>query len=64
MLFTPMLPEAASGTLEPRHIVVPLRMMCPHAEFVLGRATSSTSSEAASRSRRSKATSTSATATW
>jgi NADH:ubiquinone reductase (H+-translocating) len=23
MLFTPMLPEAASGTLEPRHVVVP-----------------------------------------
>src|SRR5262245_12076749 len=37
MLFTPMLPEAASGTLEPRHAVVPLRMMCPHAELVLGR---------------------------
>src|SRR5256885_8372694 len=39
MLFTPMLPEAASGTLEPRHVVVPLRMMCPHADLVLGRAT-------------------------
>src|ERR671927_868839 len=39
MLYTPMLPEAASGTLEPRHVVVPLRMMCPHADFVLGRAT-------------------------
>jgi NADH dehydrogenase len=38
MLFTPMLPEAASGTLEPRHAVVPLRMMCPHAELILGRA--------------------------
>jgi NADH dehydrogenase len=39
MLFTPLLPEAASGTLEPRHVVVPLRIMCPHAELVLGRAT-------------------------
>ncbi|MGB2874930.1 MAG: NAD(P)/FAD-dependent oxidoreductase [Gaiellaceae bacterium] len=39
MLFTPMLPEAASGTLEPRHAVVPLRQMCPHADLVLGRAT-------------------------
>jgi NADH:quinone reductase (non-electrogenic) len=39
MLYTPMLPEAASGTLEPRHVVVPLRMMCPHAEFLLGRGT-------------------------
>jgi NADH dehydrogenase len=39
MLFTPLLPEAASGTLEPRHVVVPLRLMCPHAELVLGRLT-------------------------
>ncbi|MDQ3992560.1 MAG: FAD-dependent oxidoreductase, partial [Actinomycetota bacterium] len=38
MLFTPMLPEAASGTLEPRHVVVPLRQMCPHAELLLGSA--------------------------
>ena len=40
MLYTPLLPEAASGTLEPRHVVVPLREMCPHAELVLGRVTS------------------------
>src|SRR5213592_2689329 len=39
MLYTPLLPEAASGTLEPRHAVVPLRAMCPHTELVLGRAT-------------------------
>src|SRR5437016_4931951 len=39
MLYTPMLPEAASGTLEPRHDVVPLRMMCPRSELLLGRAT-------------------------
>ena len=39
MLYTPMLPEAASGTLEPRHVVVPLRMMCPHAELLLGEVT-------------------------
>jgi NADH:quinone reductase (non-electrogenic) len=39
VLYTPMLPEAASGTLEPRQAVVPLRMMCPHSELVLGRAT-------------------------
>src|ERR671914_1470926 len=38
MLFTPILPEAASGTLEPRHVVVPLRQMCRHAELILGRA--------------------------
>src|SRR5215470_12222677 len=40
MLYTPLLPEAASGTLEPRHVVVPLRQMCPHAELLLGRVTS------------------------
>jgi NADH dehydrogenase len=39
MLFTPLLPEAASGMLEPRHVVVPLRMMCPHAELIVGRLT-------------------------
>ena len=39
MLYTPILPEAASGTIEPRHVVVPLRVMCPHAELILGRAT-------------------------
>ena len=36
MLYTPLLPEAASGTLEPRHTVVPLRVMCPHAELLIG----------------------------
>ena len=39
MLFTPLLPEAASGTLEPRHVVVPLRLMCRRADLVLGRVT-------------------------
>ncbi len=39
MLYTPILPEAASGTLEPRHVVVPVREMCRHAELLLGRAT-------------------------
>ncbi len=39
MLYTPLLPEAASGTLEPRHCVVPLRQMCPHAELILGSVT-------------------------
>jgi NADH dehydrogenase len=40
MLYTPLLPEAASGTLEPRHTVVPLRAMCPHADLLLTRAES------------------------
>ncbi|HVP74892.1 MAG TPA: NAD(P)/FAD-dependent oxidoreductase [Gaiellaceae bacterium] len=39
MLYTPLLPEAASGTLEPRHAVVPLRVMCREAELMLGHAT-------------------------
>ena len=38
MLYTPLLPEAASGMLEPRHVVVPLRQLCPHADLLLGRA--------------------------
>ena len=38
MLFTPLLPEVAAGAVEPRHALVPLRMMCPHAELVRGRA--------------------------
>ena len=36
MLYTPILPEAASGTLEPRHAVVGIREMCPHAELLVG----------------------------
>jgi NADH dehydrogenase len=36
MLFRPLLAEAASGTIEPRHVVVPLRAMCPRAELLLG----------------------------
>ncbi len=38
MLFASLLPEAASGSLEPRHVVVPLRMMCPRAELIVGHA--------------------------
>ena len=38
MVYTPLLPEAAAGTLEPRHVVVPLRQMCRHAELLLGTA--------------------------
>ena len=36
MLYTPLLPEAASGAVEPRRVVVPLRMMCPHADLIVG----------------------------
>jgi NADH dehydrogenase len=37
MLFTPLLPGAAAGTLEPRHVVVPLRDELRRTRFVLGR---------------------------
>jgi NADH dehydrogenase len=40
MVYTPVLPEVAAGALEARHAVVPLRMMCPHAAVVRGRAVS------------------------
>ena len=37
LLFTPLLPEVAAGAIEPRHALVPLRMMCPRAELLRGR---------------------------
>ncbi len=39
MLYTPLLPEAAAGTIEPRHVTVPLRTMSPHADLLLGSVT-------------------------
>ncbi len=36
MLYTPLLPGAAAGTLEPRHVVVPLREELRRAELRLG----------------------------
>jgi NADH dehydrogenase len=38
MLYTPLLPEAAAGSIEPRHVTVPLRAMAPHADLLLGSA--------------------------
>src|ERR687886_1768823 len=38
MLYTPLLPEAAAGAIEPRHVTVPIRAMCPHADLLLGAA--------------------------
>jgi NADH dehydrogenase len=32
-LFTPMLPEVASGTIETRHIVTPIREFCNRSRF-------------------------------
>jgi NADH:ubiquinone reductase (H+-translocating) len=36
LLYTPFLPEAAAGTLEPRHVVTPLREILGHTELRLG----------------------------
>src|SRR5581483_10513257 len=37
LLYTPLLPGAAAGTLEPRHVVVPLREQLPRTDLWLGR---------------------------
>jgi NADH:ubiquinone reductase (H+-translocating) len=39
LLYTPLLPGAAAGTLEPRHVVVPLRESLEATEIRLGRVT-------------------------
>jgi NADH dehydrogenase len=39
MLYTPLLPGAAAGTLEPRHVVVPLRQQLRSTDLRLGRVT-------------------------
>lgn len=36
LLFTPMLAEVAAGDIEPRHIVSPLRELCPRARVLIG----------------------------
>lgn len=40
LLFTPMLAEVAGADIDPRHIVAPLRELCPDARVVIGTATS------------------------
>ena len=39
LLYTPLLPGAAAGTLEPRHVVIPLREELHRTDTVLGRVT-------------------------
>src|SRR5207237_4535742 len=39
LLYTPLLPGAAGGTLEPRHVVVPLREELSSTELLLGEVT-------------------------
>ena len=36
LLFSPLLPEAASGTIEPRHAVIPLRELLSETELLIG----------------------------
>jgi NADH dehydrogenase len=36
MQYQPFLPEVASGTIDPRAVVVPLRSVLPHCEIVIG----------------------------
>jgi NADH:ubiquinone reductase (H+-translocating) len=39
LLYTPFLPEAAAGTLEPRHVVTPLRDVLEETRLILGAVT-------------------------
>src|ERR687886_447007 len=39
LLYTPLLPGAAAGTLEPRHVVIPVREELDRTDVVLGRVT-------------------------
>jgi NADH dehydrogenase len=39
LLFSPLLPEAASGTLEPRHAVIPLRELLHRTDLLIGNVT-------------------------
>src|ERR1044072_846736 len=39
MTYQPFLPEAAAGSISPRHVVVPLRRVLPKAEGLTGRVT-------------------------
>lgn len=39
MTYQPFLPEAAAGSISPRHVVVPLRRVLPKAEVLTGRVT-------------------------
>lgn len=42
MTYQPFLPEAAGGSLEPRHVVVPLRRLLPQVTVITGRVASVT----------------------
>jgi NADH dehydrogenase len=40
MTYQPFLPEAAAGSISPRHVVVPLRRVLPHCQVIVGEARS------------------------
>lgn len=40
LLFSPLLPEAAAGTLEPRHCVTPIRQLLTETQLIAGRVNS------------------------
>lgn len=40
LLFSPLLPEAAAGTLEPRHCVTPIRQLLSETQLIAGRVNS------------------------
>ncbi len=46
MLYTPLLPGAAGATLDPRHVVVPLRSQLRRTDLVIGRVTGAEPSRA------------------
>ncbi|HKH78980.1 MAG TPA: NAD(P)/FAD-dependent oxidoreductase [Solirubrobacteraceae bacterium] len=46
MLYTPLLPGAAGGTLDPRHVVVPLRSQLRRTDLVIGAVTGADHSQA------------------
>jgi NADH dehydrogenase len=56
MLYTPLLPGAAAGTLDPRHVVVPLREELGRTDLRLGTVVGATPSEQAIRVRTLKGT--------
>jgi NADH dehydrogenase len=39
MTYQPFLPEAAAGSISPRHVVVPLRRVLPHCRVIVGEVT-------------------------
>ena len=55
LLYTPFLPEAAAGTLEPRHVVTPLREILKRTFLRLGAVTAHDRRRARSSSGRTRA---------